>query len=58
VHCDRDDSKCVKKAIEASTSDYIWICWEHSALTDILKELGFSKAPTYPSDRYDLIWTV
>ncbi|KAE8143570.1 hypothetical protein BDV38DRAFT_231666 [Aspergillus pseudotamarii] len=56
--CDRDDPKCVKKAIENYKGDgNILICWQHEALTDIVKKLGADDAPEYPSDRFDLIWT-
>lgn len=33
-------------------SGNILICWEHDALTDIVKELGDDNAPDYPDDRY------
>ncbi|KAE8382018.1 hypothetical protein BDV26DRAFT_278417 [Aspergillus bertholletiae] len=57
--CDRDDLKCVKKAIHNYKGDgNILICWQHGALTDIVKALGDDDAPEYPSDRFDLIWTV
>ncbi|PIG83073.1 phosphoglycerate mutase family protein [Aspergillus arachidicola] len=56
--CDRDDPKCVKKAVEEYKGDgNILICWQHEALTDIVKKLGAKDAPEYPSDRFDLIWT-
>ncbi|KAL1961751.1 hypothetical protein VTN77DRAFT_1077 [Rasamsonia byssochlamydoides] len=56
--CGRDDPKCVKKVVDNYTgSGNILICWEHAALTDIVTELGDDNAPTYPSDRFDLIWT-
>lgn len=53
VSCDRDDSKCVKKAVEAysesSGSKNVLICWEHDALTDIADDLGVKDAPgEYP----------
>lgn len=51
--CDRDDSKCVKDVVKNYTgSGNILICWEHSALTDIVEELGDDDAPDYPDDRY------
>lgn len=51
--CDRDDPKCVKKAVEKYKGDgNILICWQHEALTDIVKKLGAKDAPEYPSDRY------
>lgn len=50
--CDRDDPKCVKKAVENYKGDgNILICWQHEALTDIVKKLGADDAPEYPSDR-------
>ena len=50
--CDRDDPKCVKKAVKNYKGDgNILICWEHNALTDIAKKLGDDNAPTYPDDR-------
>ncbi|KAF7592250.1 hypothetical protein BBP40_000452 [Aspergillus hancockii] len=56
--CDRDDPKCVKKAVNNYSGEgNILICWQHSAMTDIVKKLGDDDAPTYPDDRYDLIWT-
>ncbi|KAB8070113.1 hypothetical protein BDV29DRAFT_194360 [Aspergillus leporis] len=56
--CDRDDHKCVKKAVENYTGEgNVLICWEHDNLTDIVEKLGDHDAPTYPDDRYDLIWT-
>lgn len=49
--CDRDDQKCVAKVVNNYTgSGNILICWEHSALTDIVDALGDSNAPTYPDD--------
>ncbi|CZT18410.1 probable phosphoglycerate mutase family protein [Ramularia collo-cygni] len=55
--CDRDDPDCVKDAVKAHRgSGNILICWEHDALHDIVKDLGASDAPSYPSDRFDLIW--
>ncbi|KAJ9296734.1 hypothetical protein DTO271G3_4933 [Paecilomyces variotii] len=56
--CDRDDPKCVKKTVDNYTgSGNILICWEHGELTDIVDKLGDDNAPTYPDDRYDIIWT-
>ncbi|KAL1989099.1 hypothetical protein VTN96DRAFT_5862 [Rasamsonia emersonii] len=56
--CDRDDPKCVKKVVDNySGPGNILICWEHDALTDIVKKLGDKNPPSYPSDRFDLIWT-
>jgi hypothetical protein len=49
--CDRDDQKCVAKVVDNYTGrGNILICWEHSALTDIVDALGDSNAPTYPDD--------
>ncbi|GIK03809.1 hypothetical protein Aspvir_007883 [Aspergillus viridinutans] len=56
--CDRDDPKCVRDVVDSYTgSGNILICWEHDALTDIVDKLGDDDAPTYPDDRFDLIWT-
>lgn len=56
-HCDRDDPKCVKKTVDGySGGGNILICWEHDALTHIVKELGDDNAPDYPGDRFDEIW--
>ncbi|KAE8392576.1 hypothetical protein BDV23DRAFT_192523, partial [Aspergillus alliaceus] len=56
--CDRDDPKCVKDAIDKYDGDgNVLICWQHTALTDIIKELGDDDAPTYPKGRFDVIWT-
>ncbi|OOF93623.1 hypothetical protein ASPCADRAFT_209565 [Aspergillus carbonarius ITEM 5010] len=56
--CTKTDAKCVKKLVKHySGSGNILICWEHGELTDIVEELGDDNAPTYPSDRFDLIWT-
>lgn len=50
--CDRDDSKCVKKAVKNYGGDgNILICWEHKELTDIVEELGDDDAPTYDDNR-------
>lgn len=56
--CDRDDQKCVADVVD----DYdgpgnVLICWEHDALTDIVKELGDKNAPDYPDDSFNIIWT-
>jgi hypothetical protein len=54
--CDRDDPDCVKDVVDGySGSGNILICWEHDALTDIVKELGDKDAPDYPDDRYVLV---
>ncbi|KAH1376872.1 hypothetical protein KXW57_007079 [Aspergillus fumigatus] len=56
--CDRDDPKCVRDVVEGYTgSGNILICWEHDALTEIVDKLGDDDAPSYPDDRFDLIWT-
>ncbi|KFX91737.1 hypothetical protein V490_05751 [Pseudogymnoascus sp. VKM F-3557] len=58
ISCDRDDQKCVADVVNNySGSGNILICWEHDALTDIVDELGDSKAPSYPDDSFNLIWT-
>ena len=56
--CDRDDEKCVKKAVKAyGGTGNILICWEHSELTAIAEKLGASGVPDYPDDSYNLVWT-
>ena len=44
VSCDRDDSGCGTKAVQAytrtSNSKNLLICWEHNELTDIADALG------------------
>jgi hypothetical protein len=32
--------------------------WEHKKLTDVIKALGVDDAEKYPSDRFDVIWTL
>ncbi|KAJ4150697.1 hypothetical protein LMH87_011434 [Akanthomyces muscarius] len=55
--CDRDDPKCVKKAVKNYRGDgNILICWEHKALRDLAEELGADNVDDYPSDHFDLIW--
>ncbi|OAR00280.1 hypothetical protein LLEC1_06102 [Akanthomyces lecanii] len=55
--CDRDDPKCVKKAVKNYRGNgNILICWEHKALKDLAEELGADNVDDYPSDHYDLIW--
>ncbi|PMB64531.1 hypothetical protein BM221_009370 [Beauveria bassiana] len=57
THCDRDDPKCVKKAVQNYNGDgNILICWEHKALTDLAEKLGADNVEDYPSDHFDLIW--
>lgn len=49
--CDRDDARCVRDVVERYDGvGNILICWEHDALTGIVKTLGNDDAPTYPSD--------
>ncbi|KAF9313290.1 hypothetical protein BG003_005442 [Podila horticola] len=56
--CDRNDPKCVKKAVGKYTgSGNVLICWEHDALTDIAKTLGDNTPPKYPDDVFGQIWT-
>ncbi|KAJ5577420.1 uncharacterized protein N7459_006384 [Penicillium hispanicum] len=58
IECDRDDSQCVKDKIDQySGHGNVLICWEHRRMTHIAEELGDEDAPTYPDDRFDLIWT-
>lgn len=56
--CDRDDPGCVKDVVDDyDGSGNILICWEHDALTDIVKKLGDDDAPDYPDDSFNIIWT-
>ncbi|KAF2670156.1 hypothetical protein BT63DRAFT_424110 [Microthyrium microscopicum] len=65
---DRDDVKAVAKAAEAYNGvGNVLICWEHGTLAKIAKALGvkgYSKKSgwsghvEYPTQRYDLIWTI
>ncbi|KAJ5198597.1 uncharacterized protein N7498_007714 [Penicillium cinerascens] len=56
--CGRDHSGCVKDVVDGYTgSGNILICWEHHALTDIVKKLGDDNAPEYPDDSFNIIWT-
>ncbi|KAF2755761.1 putative phosphoglycerate mutase family protein [Pseudovirgaria hyperparasitica] len=58
--CDRDNASCVENVVKGyKGSGNILICWEHDALSDIVDELGAKKdnVPSYPSDRFDIIWT-
>lgn len=32
--------------------------WEHKALTDLAEAIGVEDVDDYPSDSFDLIWTV
>jgi len=60
VNCQRDDAKCVKKAVKKfmkKSDQDILICWEHGKLTDIAAELGV-KNFTYPGSHFDLIFDV
>lgn len=52
IGCDRDDSGCVEDLVKGyKGAGNILICWEHDALTDIVKALGDNNAPDYPDDR-------
>lgn len=59
--CDRDDSDCVAKAVNAygAGKKNVLICWEHGELTDIVHSLGAKKknSPDYPDGSYNIIWT-
>nr|POE63714.1 hypothetical protein CFP56_04617 [Quercus suber] len=56
--CDRDDQDCVADVVESyNGSGNILICWEHDALTDIVKALGDKNAPDYPDNSFNIIWT-
>lgn len=34
------------------------ICWEHGVLSKIVEKLGVKDSVKYPSDRFDIIWSV
>ncbi|KAG0009812.1 hypothetical protein BGZ81_003150 [Podila clonocystis] len=58
TNCDRDDPKCVKKAVGKYTgSGNILICWQHRALRDVAESLGDYTPPKYPDDVFGQIWT-
>jgi hypothetical protein len=50
--CDRDDPDCVADAVAAfdknGSGKNVLICWEHDALSDIVKSLGMKNPPAYP----------
>jgi hypothetical protein len=55
----RDDAHGAAKAAKAyHGSGNILICWEHGELAKIAEALGVKGKVEYPSDRFDLIWTV
>ncbi|KAM0748606.1 hypothetical protein T439DRAFT_327869 [Meredithblackwellia eburnea MCA 4105] len=58
--CERDDFKCVRRKVEefAKTSGKdVLICWKHSFIAEIAKELGASAVRTsYPDKRFDIAW--
>ncbi|EJU06244.1 phosphoglycerate mutase family protein, partial [Dacryopinax primogenitus] len=62
ISCDRDDPACVAAAVWAyqnqTGAGNVLICWEHAELTEIATSLRVADAPTYPSDDYNLIWTI
>ncbi|KAJ2966425.1 hypothetical protein NUW58_g10666 [Xylaria curta] len=56
--CDRDDEKCVQKAVDKFKGNgNILICWEHDQLNNLAEELGAKDVANYPDEAYDLIWT-
>ncbi|KAF8577368.1 hypothetical protein K439DRAFT_560742 [Ramaria rubella] len=59
--CDRNDSDCVADAVVAfakNNTSNILICWEHGEIKDIMKSMNVKKPPSYPSDAFNLIFTV
>ncbi|PVH88162.1 hypothetical protein DL98DRAFT_581380 [Cadophora sp. DSE1049] len=55
---DRDSyAKVAKAATHFKGPGNVLICWEHKALTDIVREIGVLKEWVYPS-RFDIIWAV
>ncbi|KAH6604626.1 phosphoglycerate mutase family [Trichoderma cornu-damae] len=56
--CGKTKSDCVADLVDDyKGSGNILICWEHNELTNIAEALGVKKAPEYPDDSFDLIWT-
>lgn len=54
--CQRDDQDCVADVVNNYNGPGdILICWEHDALTDIVKALGDKDAPKYDSDESVLV---
>jgi hypothetical protein len=57
------DAACVKNVMgnftQRDLGANLLICWEPSGLADVVRALGVgSPAPTYPSKRFDMIWTM
>ena len=56
--CERDDfEEFVAKIKSYKGEGNILVCWEHKRLTDLALALGVHNPPTYPKDRFDIIWT-
>ncbi|GAA5877746.1 hypothetical protein JCM3774_000743 [Rhodotorula dairenensis] len=62
LSCEADDFECVSDRVEdyarSGGKGDIAICWKHSYLHKIARELGAKKTAPYPDDRYDIIWTL
>jgi hypothetical protein len=55
----RDDvAGLVSSISKLGANAEVLVCWEHKVLSEIATALGFSNVPSYPSDEYDLMWTV
>ncbi|KAG0663369.1 hypothetical protein C6P46_002708 [Rhodotorula mucilaginosa] len=62
LSCEADDFECVSERVEEYAKrggkGDVAICWKHSYLHKIARELGAKKTAPYPDDRYDIIWTL
>ncbi|BGP57833.1 hypothetical protein JCM8202_002488 [Rhodotorula sphaerocarpa] len=62
VSCEVDDFDCVRERVEeyarSGGKGDIAVCWKHSYLHKIARELGAKKTAPYPDDRFDIIWTL
>ncbi|GAA5995396.1 uncharacterized protein JCM10292_005146 [Rhodotorula paludigena] len=61
LDCEVDEPKCVRKVIEEYArkggKGEIVVCWKHSILHKIARELG-ARTDAYPDERYDIMWTI
>jgi hypothetical protein len=56
--CERDDFEGFAAKIKGyKDKGNVLVCWEHKRLTDLALALGVHNPPTYPTDRFDIIWT-
>jgi hypothetical protein len=57
--CDRDDAACLANKVHAALARRdgdVLVCWEHKALSNLVKELGDQHHMKYPSKHFDIIW--